>query len=310
MRSQNKRHNYLSGKRFTMTLSKEEQISEIQRLMTNYTVVGLFSLNNITSSVIQQIRRSLRGQTELKIAKNTLKTRAIDEVMSSKSKLKSGLDSLKDHIDGSCGLIFSNMNPFKLQRILQQNRKPAPARTGQIAPIDVVVPEGNTNLDPGPVIGELNSVGLTTRIEKGKIKILKSATILQAGDAVTETHASVLARLGILPFESGLEMLAAYEDGVIFNREDLSIDTASLLSQLKTARQNAFSLGLEISYLCGETIIPLLKKASQSSLNLALEIDYLSKDTLPPLLGKGSSQAFSLASVLREKDPNAVSTDI
>ncbi|MFX0206500.1 MAG: 50S ribosomal protein L10 [Candidatus Hodarchaeota archaeon] len=289
-------------------LNKEEQITHLQRLIEEHNVIGLFSLNNITSSVIQQIRRNLRGQTELKIAKNTLKTRAIDEVMSSKSK--PSLDSLKDYIKGSCGLIFSNMNPFKLQRFLHQNRRPAPARTGQIVPVDVIVPEGNTNLDPGPVIGELNSIGLPTRIEKGKIKIIKSTRILKVGDTVTETHASVLARLGILPFESGLEMLVAYENGVIFEKSDLNIDITNLLSQLKEAGQNAMSLALEIDYICEQTILSLLQKVHQHTVNLALEIDYISNDTLKPLLSKGYSHAISLANMLKGKDPNAAPSNI
>ncbi|MFX1511023.1 MAG: 50S ribosomal protein L10 [Promethearchaeota archaeon] len=288
-------------------LTKEEQITQLQRLIEEHKVIGLFSLENITSTVLQQVRRSLRGHTELKIAKNSLKSRAIDEIMSSKSK--PGLDSLKEHINGSCGFIFSNMNPFKLQRFLHQNRRPAPARTGQISPIDVIVPEGNTNLDPGPVIGELNSVGLTTRIEKGKIKIIKSSKILKTGDVVTETHASVLARLGILPFESGLEILIAYEDGSIFEKADLSIDIENVLSKLKVASQNALSLGLEVNYLCDKTIIPLIQKSHQNTINLALEIDFISKDTVNFLLSKRYLQALSLTNVLKERDPNVISSD-
>ncbi|MHA2343887.1 MAG: 50S ribosomal protein L10, partial [Candidatus Hodarchaeales archaeon] len=101
-------------------------------------------------------------------------------------------------------MIFTNTNPFKLQHYLSKNKVPAPAKTGQISTVDVYIPEGLTNLDPGPIISELGSIGLQTRIEKGKIRITKTAKVLSIGDTVSESHAAVLTRLNILPFSVSL----------------------------------------------------------------------------------------------------------
>jgi large subunit ribosomal protein LP0 len=90
-------------------------------------MTGIISLDGISSSVMQKIRASLRDQaTEIRVAKNTIKTLALKKA----AKKKKGIDTLIEHLDGSCGLIFSELSPFRLQKILLENQMPAPAKTG------------------------------------------------------------------------------------------------------------------------------------------------------------------------------------
>ena len=50
--------------------------------------------------------------------------------------------------------MFTNMSPFKLNVLLAKNKIMMNARGGDIASIDVVVPEKNTGIAPGPMLTE------------------------------------------------------------------------------------------------------------------------------------------------------------
>ena len=56
-------------------------------------------------------------------------------------------------MEGQSALIFTDMNPFKLFKILEDSKTPAPAKPGAIAPADIVVPRGDTGSAPGPILG-------------------------------------------------------------------------------------------------------------------------------------------------------------
>ncbi|MFQ5978770.1 MAG: 50S ribosomal protein L10 [Candidatus Heimdallarchaeota archaeon] len=281
------------------TNRKERLLQEIGDLVAKYPVAGVVSLEGISSSVMQKIRAALRNQaTEIRIAKNTIKRLALEKAV----KDKKGIKVLISHLDGSCGLIFTEMNPFRLQKILLENQMPAPAKAGQTSLVNVTVPAGITSMEPGPIIGQLNALGLPTRIEKGKIRITKSTEVLKAGETVTQAHADVLNRLGILPFKAGLSLSVAFEAGELIEGSALAIDEERLFQQLTQGYQGALALALEITFPTLDTIQLLLQRASTSARNLALEANILTPVTAKTILGKAFHQGRALAGVIAKKD--------
>ena len=90
--------------------------------------------------------------------------------------------------------------------------------------MDVVVPQGNTGQPPGPIISQLNGVGLPTRIESGSVWVAKDTLVVRRGEAINERLASVLSKLGIKAVESGLSMRAVYDEGLMVLENQLHID--------------------------------------------------------------------------------------
>ena len=269
---------------------KKGQIDAIVNLVEQNSVIALANLSGISSKALQGIRSSMRsGEVEatIKVAKNTIKTLAL------KKTSKKEITKLIPHINGSCAIIFANTNPFKLQKFLNQNQVPAPAKTGQISPVDVYVSEGLTNLDPGPIIGELGSIGLQTRIEKGKIRISKTAKVLSKNDTVTEAHATVLARLGIQPFKVGLKLQTVLEDGKIIDGRILDVDEDRIISDLQQASLNALILAVnpKIVYFTTSSAPLLLKTAISQVMALSLAGNYVTEKTVDLLLAKAVKQA-------------------
>jgi large subunit ribosomal protein L10 len=277
---------------------KRSQVETIIHLAEQSSVIGLADLSGLSSKALQGIRASLRSKRDvealIKVAKNTLKKIALEEI--SRKSDKKDLAKIIPHINGSCALIFTNTNPFKLQNFLDRNQVPAPAKTGQVSPVDVFVPDGVTNLDPGPIISELGSIGLQTRIEKGKIRITKTAKVLSSGETVSEAHASVLSRLGIQPFKVGLKLNTVLENGELIDGSILEVDEDKILVDLQQAYLKALNLAIfpKVAYYTDETIPHLLSTAIVQAMALSLDAGYVTNKNIGLLLVKASQQASTL----------------
>ncbi len=286
---------------------KSAQINTLLRLAEQNSVIGLVDLSGISSKALQGIRSLLRtgGEVEatIKVAKNTLKALAFEKIS---QEINEGITRLIPYINGSCAIIFSNTNPFKLQQFLNKNQVPAPAKTGQISPVDIYIPEGTTNLDPGPIISELGAIGLQTRIEKGKIKITKTTKVLSVGETVTESHSSVLSRLGILPFKVGLKLDIVLEDGDLIEGYVLEVDESKIIADLQQAYLKALALAIypKVAYISESTLPSLLKTAASRAISLSLESGYITDTTISLLLAKSAKQAEILKQRVREKEPD------
>ncbi|UCG90648.1 MAG: 50S ribosomal protein L10 [Candidatus Heimdallarchaeota archaeon] len=281
---------------------KKEQIDTIINLAEQNSVIGLVNLSGISSKALQDIRSSMRSGevvATLKVAKNTLKTLALEKID------KPGIAKLIPYINGSCALIFTKANPFRLQKFLNQNQVPAPAKTGQISPVDVFVSEGVTNLDPGPIIGELGSIGLQTRIEKGKIRITKTAKVLSIGDTVSEAHATVLSRLGIQPFKVGLKLNTVLENEEIIDGSILDVDENKMIADLQRAYLDALFLAInpKLAYYSTASTPFLLKTAISQAMALSVKCNYVTDRTIDFFVAKTLKQAELLKEQVLRKDP-------
>ena len=196
------------------------------------------------------------------------------------------------------GLLFSKENPFKLYKKIEKSKSPAPAKAGQTAPKDIIVPAGKTPFAPGPIIGELGSIGIKTGVEAGKIAIKQDSTVAKEGDIIKPKVAEILTRLNILPMEAGLDLTAAYEKGVIYNKKILAIDEKKFMQDLTDAAQWAFNLSVEAGYPTKENIELMIIKSFNETKALALEAGIISKDVIEQILSKAEAQMNTLKSEL------------
>jgi len=75
-------------------------------------------------------------------------------------------------LKGKVGLVFSDAPVFELRPLVASNKLPTAARVGAVAPIDVVIPPGPTNLDPSQ-ISFFHALSISTKIQKSQIEITK-----------------------------------------------------------------------------------------------------------------------------------------
>ncbi|MBT4174917.1 50S ribosomal protein L10 [archaeon] len=274
-----------------MTSEKKLNIVvRLKKLIVEYPIFGIVDLENLPSPQLQKMRKSLKGKAEVVMAKGRLMDIALDQA----SKEKKGVEILKESIDGMPAMIFTKDNPFKLYKILQDNKSSAPAKAGQTAPNDIFIKAGKTPFAPGPIIGELGQLGIKTAIEDGKVAVKEDKLVVKDGDVINGKTAEILTRLGIEPMEVGLNLLGLFEDGVIFTKKVLAIDETEYLDNIKLSYQETLNLAVKIGYPCKESIRLMVVKAHSDASALADSKDIITTENVGKILAKAEAQASSL----------------
>jgi large subunit ribosomal protein L10 len=268
---------------------KKEEVQEIVKLSGQYELVGLIDIYGIPARQFQQIRRNLHGSAVVKVARNTLVEHAFNE-------LGGQFAELNDHVNLHSALIFSNGNPFKLFKSLEQTKTKRSAKAGEITPEDIVVPAGPTSFKPGPIVGELQQAGIPAAIDGGKVKIKETKTIVKAGEAVSKKQADVLSKLDIKPMPVGLSLLAVSYEGEIYLPEVLGIDEEAYMAQITLAAQQAFNLAVNgaVPTSCPCVTEAQIAKAVREARNLGVEAPVYEKGVIEMIIGKAYRQANAL----------------
>src|SRR6056297_2092662 len=245
------------GERKTETIPewKQAEVDAIVEMIESYDSVGVVNIAGIPSRQLQDMRRDLHGTAELRVSRNTLLVRALEAV-------DNGLEGLTEHVAGQVGLIGTDSNPLSLYQELEASKTRAPIGAGEVAPNDIVVPEGDTGVVPGPFVGELQSIGASARIQDGSIQVTEDSTVLSTGEEVSDDLANVLSELGIEPKEVGLDLRSVFSEGVLFDPEDLDIDVDAYADDVATAAARARNLSVNAVYPTAQTASTLLAKAT------------------------------------------------
>lgn len=267
---------------------KQEVIEQIQGNLSTYKMVAAANLQQVRSSQIHEVRKKLRGKVQFLVAKNTLVKRAAEE-----SK-KENIERFTEKLLGSRILLFSDLAPHSLVLLLNKNKVRVPAKGGDVATGEILIPAGNTGLPPGPVISEFGEAKVPTKIESGSIWVSKDTVVSRKGDAISPKLASVLSKLGIKPMELGLSLTAAYEQGVVYAEEDLKVDLDAYRTNLRQAASQAFNVAVNTGYVLPETAPQILGKVYREALSLAINAAYPAEEALPQIIRTAYIQMLGL----------------
>jgi len=234
---------------------KLKTVETLKELIKNKKTILIASIKNLPGRQFQEIVKKLRGKAVVKVLKKNLIFRALDESENETVK------RLREQINDSVVVLFSDLDSFELAAELMKNKTPAKAKAGQEAPEDIVVQEGPTDLIPGPAISELGALGIQIQIEKGKISIKASKVIVKKGEKISSRAADVMAKLDIKPFSVGFTPLCAFDNNEGKLYLDIKIDREGTLEELKRAYSKAIPFAVEIGYVCKDTIGFLIGKA-------------------------------------------------
>jgi large subunit ribosomal protein L10 len=283
---------------------KVDLVEELSSRIKGSAMVGLVNVEGVGAKQLSGIRESLRGSADIKMARNTLMIRALEA-----SKVK-GIEPLIDHVMGPVAFVFSNEDPFVLSKFLRDNKTPAPAKGGQTAPKDIMVPAMNTGVAPGPFISELAALKIPSRVKGGVIHIIDDTVVVKAGDVISNAMALMLTRLGIEPMELQLKLIAAYTDGAVLTTESFDVDLEGLFQSVILGHQYAVNLSINSGYPTTDTMPMIIVKADREAKSLALNLGFFTPDLLSEFLAKANSEVFALTAVISEKNPEAIPSDM
>jgi len=271
--------------------------------MGTHKVIAVADLAKVRSSQVLEMRRKLRGKVKMLVTKNTLLRKAGEDLEEKRKNISAFTNSLS----GPNLLLLTDMDPFELTIFLGKSKVRVAAKAGETATGEIVVPAGNTGLPPGPIISEFNEAKIPTRIESGSIWVARDTVVAKRGDVISAKVASVLSKLGIKPIEAGISLKAAYEDGLIFGRDDLQLDLKGYLDNFTMAVKQALGLAIEANYVTVETAPLVLGKAHRQAMWLAAKSEYPADIVMPEILREAFLEmravSESLALVNKEAAP-------
>jgi len=235
---------------------KKKIVQELKKLMEESNTVLIASIKNLPGSQFQEIKKKLRGKAVVKVPKKNITLIAIDSLKNKE------IENLKEQIKESTAILFSKLDCFELASELESIKSPSKAKAGQIAPDDIEIPEGPTDLVPGPAISELGALGIKIQIDKGKILIKEPKVIAKKGTKISQGACDIMNKLGIKPFTIGFVSVAAFDakDKKIYL--DIKVDREGSINQLKEAYGKALPFAVAITYTSQETIGFILAKAN------------------------------------------------
>jgi large subunit ribosomal protein L10 len=279
--------------------AKATEVDAIKDILKEYKLIGIASLKKVRASQLQELKKSMAGKVYLRVLKNTLIKIAIDEMN------QEDLKKLEEYLEGSNVFLFTDLNPFKLALLLEHGKVKTTAKANDIAAMDVVIPASNTGQPPGPVISQLNAVGLPTRIESGSVWVSKDTLVVRKGEVINDRLAGVLSKLGIKAVELGISMRAVFDNGLIITGDQLKVDVAATRKSVESSNQEAFALALEIGYTTKDTIKLLLQRAHQKAVSLSVGAAIPTKETIADLIRKANSEMTSLSGATDKVKPKA-----
>jgi len=273
---------------------KKQVVKDFAKLIEEYPIIAAVNMENLPAKQLQKMRANLRDKVVLQMTKRRLLHHALEEA----DKKKPGVLQLKPYLKGMPALLFTKDNPFALYKTLKKSMSKAPLKGGQKAPSDIVVPAGPTKFAPGPIISELAGLGMKTGIQDGKVAIKADSLVAKEGQVVSQALASALARLGIEPVDIGLDLVAAYENGIILTKDVLDVDEKAFLGKVSQAVSEATNLSFTIAYPTKETIELLLRSAAADALVLGVEKNIPADETLKLIVAKAAAQAEAISALV------------
>jgi large subunit ribosomal protein LP0 len=263
-------------------IRKEGLKAKLDRYLQEYKNVLICSVDNVGSHQMQKVRISLRGKAVLLMGKNTICRKAIRE----HQEFNPQLEALLPFVKGNIGFVFTNGDLNECRKIILENKVPAAAKQGSIAPIDVFVPPGPTGLDPGQT-AFFQALNISTKIARGSIEIINEVHLIKAQEKVSSSHVALLSKLNINPFFYGIKVTHVYEGGSVYEASVLDLTKEDLYAKFFTGVRKLAALSLAIGYPTTASLPHIVGGAFRKLLYISSVSGYEFKEAKEFLAGGG-----------------------
>lgn len=250
--------------------------TKLDKLLDEYKSILIVQADNVGSNQMQKIRISLRGSAILIMGKNTMMRKVIREKMGANPKL----ERLLPFIYGNIGFVFTNGDLNAVRKTIQENKVPAAARVGTIAPVDCWIPAGPTGLDPGQT-SFFQALNIGTKIVKGAVEIVTDVHLIAKGSKVTPSHVSLLSKLDIKPFFYSMGVTHVFDDGSVYEAAVLDISSSDLYQKFFHGVTVITSLCLRLGLPNIATLPHTFSHACKTLLAIAVASDATFKEAAP-----------------------------
>lgn len=255
-------------------LRKAKFAWKLEQFSTQFPAIMVCGIDHVGSHQMQQVRIGLRGTAQILCGKNTMMRRLMSNLVESGKcpNLASLLEG--DIIKYNVALVFTTLEKLaEVRTLIESNQVPAAAKTGVVAPVDVMLPAGSTGLDPGQT-AFFQAANIATKISKGAIELLNPVTLVSKGERVSSTAVALLTKMNIRPFFFGIKVKIVYEDGFVYDAKVLDLTNDDLLNKFFNGASYVACVSLAAQYPTLASLVHSMSRGFQKCAALALATDY------------------------------------
>lgn len=251
---------------------KAAYFAKLIELIQTTPKILIIGVDFVGSKQMQEIRSELRGKATVLMGKNTMIRTCLRQNMEDNKDL--ALDKLLTAVQGNSGFVFCHDGDMDgVRKVLLANKKPAAAKAGVIAPIDVGLPSGPTGLDPSST-NFFQALNIPTKIVKGAVELVAGVTVCHKGEKVSLSQAVLLTKMGIKPFEFGMTVNHVYDNGSVFESAVLDITDDVVQAQFLSGVRNIAAVSREIGVPTEASLPHMTSNALKNMAALCAEIDF------------------------------------
>ena len=273
---------------------KKDTVNDLVDLLKSGETLAVIDIHGVPAGAMIGMRKDLRNSMKIQVAKKQLMKIAWDQCGYKAEQL----EKLFEAAIQPALVSSASLNSFSLFTELKKTEAGRAAKPGDIAPHQIVVEKMDTGMPPGPIVGDLNSVGIPAKIMGGSVQIQKRTVVLEEGDVFEGEMGMMLSKIGINPIVTGLKLCGTMEDGTMFEPATLDIDYDQFNSDLISYAAGAFNLACNITWFTSQTMPTLVAKASGEALAVAVEAAVVNHTTAPHIIGRANRAALGIAGSL------------
>lgn len=199
--------------------NKERIADEIRASMDKYAYIWVLNVQNMRNNFLKEIRQAWEG-SRIMFGRTKLMQKVIGK--SVEDEYLDNVHELSEIIAGDVGLLFTNEEPDVVQSWFASYVKTDYARSGQLSPIEFIVPEGVVYSTGGrqpidddvPMAHSLEStlrqLGMPTRLVKGKVVLTEPFKVCKKGESLNSKQAQLLKQFGYPCAEFRIKLLGMY----------------------------------------------------------------------------------------------------
>jgi large subunit ribosomal protein LP0 len=248
---------------------KQQFFSKLIKLMDEYPKIFIVGADNVGSAQMQRIRVGIRGKGVLLMGKNTMIRKAIrGHIENNKA-----LEALLPHVRGNIGFVFCKDDIQSVKKVINELKVAAPAKTGVIAPSDVIVPAGPTGMEPTQT-SFLQALNIPSKITRGQVEIINDVHLIKKGSKVGSSESTLLAKLDIKPFQYGLVIKTVYDAGSIYDSSVLDLTDEEIINKFTRGVRNIAAISLAIGFPTVASVPHSIIRGYKNVLAIALGTEY------------------------------------
>jgi len=251
---------------------------DLNRMLDQYERMVFVKLENVTSQQMHNVRRDLIGIAEIVVGKKTTQKKIIS-LRAAKKGASANDEALcekmckENLLTGNVALCFTNKTISDLNVVFNKYRVQAPARVGAVSPVEVIIPAGNTGMEPTQT-SFFQALNIMTKIAKGMVEIVSDKKVLSPGEKVDTSVAALLQKLNISPFFYCPEVVCVWEKGMLFSLEDLQLTDDAIESAITGGITNLTGLSLGSGVVTELSLPHAIADGFKNLLAAAVATDY------------------------------------